>query len=111
MKPLIVIDTLTLVFSLLAAAASGLGTAIVAGMHNYKKEKQRIIEREQDHLKMEIKDLKIELYKVEKELTEWKDKYYKAIEELINLKSELENALNTLSHIEMHEDLDQEYLK
>jgi hypothetical protein len=60
---------------------------------------------------MEVKDLKIDLYKLEKELTEWKDKYYDAIQELITLKGELENALNMLNHIEMHEDMDSEYLK
>jgi hypothetical protein len=60
---------------------------------------------------MEVKDLKIDLYKLEKELTEWKDKYYDAVQELITLKGELENALNMLNHIEMHEDMDSEYLK
>jgi hypothetical protein len=60
---------------------------------------------------MEVKELKIELYKLEKELTEWKDKYYDAVQELITLKGELENALNMLNHIEMHEDMDSEYLK
>lgn len=105
------INYVTVVLSLLAAILSGMGTAIIAGLRDSKKEKIRREERDKDHLKMEVKDLKIELYKLEKELTEWKDKYYDAIQELIGLKAELENALSMLSHIERHQDLDSEYLK
>lgn len=105
------INYVTVVLSLLAAILSGMGTAIIAGLRDSKKEKIRREERDKDHLKLEVKDLKIELYKLEKELTEWKDKYYEAIKELIGLKAELENALTMVSHIEMHEDLDSEYLK
>jgi len=105
------ISYVTVVLSLLAAILSGMGTAIIASFRDSKKEKIRREERDKDHLKLEVKDLKIELYKLEKELTEWKDKYYEAIQELIALKAELENALTMLNHIEMHEDLDSEYLK
>jgi len=105
------INYVTVVLSLLAAILSGMGTAIIAGFRDNKKEKIRREEREKDHLKLEIKDLKIDLYKLEKELTEWKDKYYEAIQELIGLKAELENALTQLSHIEMHEDIDSEFYK
>lgn len=105
------INYVTVVLSLLAAILSGMGTAIIAGARDSKKEKVRREERDKDHLKLEVKDLKIELYKIEKELTEWKDKYYEAIQELIALKAELENALNMLSYIEIHEDIDSEYLK
>lgn len=105
------IDYITVVLTLLAAILSGFSTAIIAGFRDSKKEKRRQSERETDLLKMEVKDLKIDLYKLEKELTDWKDKYYDAIQELIGLKAELENALSALSHIELHEDLDSEYLK
>ena len=105
------INYVTVVLSLLAAILSGMGTAIIASLRDSKKEKIRREERDKDHLKLEVKDLKIELYKLEKELTDWKDKYYEAIQELIALKAELENALTMLNHIEMHEDLDSEYLK
>lgn len=105
------INYVTVVLSLLAAILSGMGTAIIANLRDSKKEKIRREERDKDHLKLEVKDLKIDLYKLEKELTEWKDKYYEAIQELIALKAELENALTMLNHIEMHEDLDSEYLK
>ena len=73
-----------------------------------KKEKNRREEKEKDQLRLDIKDLKIELYQLEKELTEWKDKYYKAIQDLIEMKSELDNVINQLNHLEYHEMLDTE---
>lgn len=96
------IDIFTLLLSLSAAILSGMGTAIIAGVKDSKKEKTRQQEREQDHLKMEIKDLKIQLYELEKQLTEWKDKYYNAIQQLIEVKSELEQTLIQLDHINIH---------
>lgn len=96
------IDLITAILSLLAAILGGMGTAVVSAIKENKKEKIRQREREQDHLKMEIKDLKISLYKLEKELTEWKDKYYKAIQELIEIKSELEQALIQIDHVNIH---------
>ena len=87
-----------------AALVSGMGTALVAGFRDNKKEKTRKFEREQDHLKLDLRDLKIELYKIEKELNEWKDKYYNAIQELIGVKSELEATLIELAHFDHHID-------
>jgi hypothetical protein len=102
------ISYLTIIISILAATLSGFGTAIVAGIRDAKKEKNRREEKEKDQLRLDIKDLKIELYQLEKELTEWKDKYYKAIQDLIEMKSELDNVINQLNHIEYHEMLDTE---
>jgi len=90
-----------IIIAIAAAILSGMGTAIIAGLRDNKKEKIRQREREQDHLKMDLKDLKIQLYKVERDLTEWKDKYYSAIQELISVKSELEETLIKLSLIDM----------
>lgn len=101
-------DYTSIILAISAAILSGMGTAIIAGLKENKREKTRRAEREQDHLKLEIKDLKIELYKLEKELTEWKDKYYSSIQELIQVKSELENALVQLNIIEFN-DLDSEF--
>jgi len=101
-------DYTSIVLAISAAILSGMGTAIVAGFRDNKREKIRQTEREQDHLKLELKDLKIELYKLEKELTEWKDKYYSSIQELIQVKSELENALVQLNIIEL-KDMDSEF--
>lgn len=90
--------------ALAASILSGLGTAIVAGINDNKKERNRQAEREQDHLKLELKDLKIQLYQLERDLTEWKDKYYEAITELIEVKAELEETLIKLTHAEINED-------
>lgn len=106
-------DYTAIVIALFAAILSGFSTAIIAAIRDNKKEKVRQQEREQDHLKLEIKDLKISLYKVERELTEWKDKYYQAIQELISVKSELEETLLKLSFIdkaiEEYHPVDREY--
>ena len=103
-------DYTTVILAISAAILSGVGTAIVAGIRDIAKEKNRRIERDQDHLKLDLKDLKIELYKIEKELTEWKDKYYNALQELIGIKAELEESLMQLAHYEHHTDeLDTEF--
>jgi len=52
---------------------------------------------------MELKDLEIKLYKLERDLIEWRDKYYQAVQELIEVKAELEDTLIKLSHINIHE--------
>ena len=105
------INYLSVLMAITAALVSGKGTALVAGFRDNKKEKRRQFERDQDHLKMDLKDLKIELYKIEKELNEWKDKYYSAIQELIGVKAELEDTLIKLTYIEHHidEELDREF--
>ncbi len=96
-------DYTSVILAISAAILSGMGTAIVSGIRENKKELNRKKEREQDLLKIEIKDLKISLYQLERDLTEWKDKYYNAIQDLIVVKSELENALVQLNLIELNE--------
>ena len=103
------LDMTAILIAIAAAVLSGMGTAIIAGLIENKKEKARQREREQDQLKIEIKDLKIELYQLEKELTEWKDKYYEALQELILIKSELENTLRNISEIEHINNFDTEF--
>jgi hypothetical protein len=102
------ISYITILISILAATLSGFGTAIVAGVRDAKKERNRREEKEKDQLRLDMKDLKIELYQLEKELTEWKDKYYKAIQDLIEMKSELDSVISQLNHLEYHEILDTE---
>jgi septal ring factor EnvC (AmiA/AmiB activator) len=103
-------ESSAIIIAICAAVLSGMGTAIVAGIRDAAKEKNRRIERDQDHLKLDLKDLKIELYKIEKELTEWKDKYYNALQELIGIKAELEESLIQLAHYEHHiDELDTEF--
>ena len=107
------LDYTAVVIAILAAILSGMGTAVIAGLRDNRKEKIRRAERDQDHLKLEFKDLKIELYKIERELTEWKDKYYNTIQELIGVKAELEETMIKLSYIDHHienlEALDREF--
>ena len=103
-------DYTTAIIAISAAILSGAATSFIAGIRDHIKEKNRRHEREQDHLKLDLKDLKIELYKIEKELTEWKDKYYNTIQELISVKAELEDALIRVSHAEHHlDELDTEF--
>jgi sulfite reductase alpha subunit-like flavoprotein len=90
-------DSTAIIFSISAAILSGMGTAIVSGIRENRREKTRQAEREHDHLKLELKDLKIQLYQVERDLTIWKDKYYNAIQELIGVKAELEDTLIKIS--------------
>jgi hypothetical protein len=97
------LDLTTIIIAISAAILSGMGTAIIAGVNESKKEKNRQAEREQDLLKIELKDLKIELYQLEKALTEWKDKYYTVLQDLIMVKSELENALRELTDLDLPE--------
>ena len=98
-------DSTAIIFSISAAILSGMGTAIVSGIRESRREKTRQAEREHDHLKLELKDLKIQLYQVERDLTIWKDKYYNAIQELIGVKAELEDTLIKISllNLEMKE--------
>jgi peptidoglycan hydrolase CwlO-like protein len=107
------LDYPAVVIAVFAAILSGMGTAVIAGLRDNRKEKIRRAERDQDHLKLEVKDLKIELYKIERELTEWKDKYYNTIQELIGVKAELEETMLKLSYIDHHienlEALDREF--
>ena len=98
------INYISVLIAISAALVSGMGTAIIASFRDSKKEQRRQIERDQDLLKMDLKDLKIELYKIEKELSDWKDKYYNAIQELIGIKAELEATMIELAHFEHHSD-------
>ena len=99
-------DNITVVLLTLSSAVlSGIGVTLITGYQESKKEKLRKQEREQDQLRLELKDLQFKLYKLERDLDTWKDKYYNAIQELIEVKSELEETLIKLSLIHIaHED-------
>ena len=97
------LDSNSVIIVIVASILSGMGTALVKEIKESKREKIRRAEREQDMLKMELKDLEIKLYKLEKDLTEWRDRYYEAVQELIEVKAELEDTLIKLNHIVMHE--------
>lgn len=85
--------------TLISAVLSGFGVSLLSYYQEQKRERVRKAEKEQDELKLELKDLQIQLYKLEKDLDEWKNKYYTTIQELISVKAELEETLVKLSLI------------
>jgi non-homologous end joining protein Ku len=91
-----------IIITLVASLVSGMGTGLIAGRRSKKAEKIRAEEKAKDELKIELKDLQIKLYKLERDLDEWKDKYFEALQELIQVKAELEHTLIALNHIEIH---------
>jgi len=97
------LDANSVIIVIVASILSGMGTALVGEIKESKREKIRRAEREQDMLKMELKDLEIKLYKLERDLIEWRDKYYAAVQELIEVKAELEDTLIKLNHIILHD--------
>lgn len=92
-----------ILITLLVSAFSGLIAAIISSRKNKKERQARESERTHDLLIIEIKDLQIKLYKLEKDLNEWKEKYFEALQELIQVKSELEGTMIKLTHIELHD--------
>ena len=102
------IDLTTVIISISAAILSGFGARLMSSFSEKKREEVRRQERYQDQLKLELKDLKIALYQLEKDLTDWKDKYYDAIQQLIEVKAELEETLVKLSIIHIEHEHDHE---
>jgi peptidoglycan hydrolase CwlO-like protein len=92
--------------TVLASMLSGLFASLISHKKNKKAEIARLEEKAQDNLKLELKDLQIKLYRLEKDLDEWKSKYYDALQELIQVKAELEDTLIRLTHAEIHIDLE-----
>jgi hypothetical protein len=91
-----------LLITLSAALCSGLIGVFFNYRQGKKKELIRLAEKKHDGLLIELKDLQIKLYKLEKDLDEWKQKYYDALQELIHVKSDLEESLLKLEHIGVH---------
>lgn len=98
-------STNSITLALAASVLSGFSTALFAAFRDRKREKIRVQEKAQDDLKLELKDLQIKLFKVERDLDEWKSKYYEALQELITVKSELEKTLINLQYIELQEEI------
>jgi peptidoglycan hydrolase CwlO-like protein len=95
-------ESYQILLTILVSILSGFGTALFNSLREKKKDHIRKQEKIQNDLKLELKDLEIKLYQLEKDLHEWKDKYYEAIQELIQVKAELEETLIKLSHIQIH---------
>ena len=95
-----------ILITLFAASISGLFTAYINSKRLKKEKIAQAADKAHDQLLLEIKDLQIKLYKLEKDLSEWKDKYFEAFQELIRVKAELEGTMLRLTHVEMHSDED-----
>jgi MFS superfamily sulfate permease-like transporter len=54
-------DYTSVILAISAAILSGVGTAIIAGIRDVAKERNRRAEREQDHLKIDLRDLNQQL--------------------------------------------------
>jgi hypothetical protein len=102
------LNTSQIIITILASVSSGLVGILFNYRQSKKKEAIRLAEKQHDGLLIELKDLQIKLYKLEKDLDEWKEKYYEALQELIHVKSDLEESLLKLGHIDIHLDLDSE---
>ena len=99
------VSTLQILITILVSILSGFGTALFNSLKEKKRETIRKQEKIQNDLKLELKDLEIKLYQLEKDLDEWKDKYYTAIQELVSVRAELEETMVRLSLIHIsHED-------
>lgn len=96
-------DLNTILIAITVSVVSGIGTSFISSIKESQRETVRKREREQDHLKLELKDLQIQLYRVEKDLDEWKNKYYDTVQDLISVRAELENTVVQLNHLELHE--------
>jgi uncharacterized protein YpmB len=60
--------TTQIIITLLAASISGLFTAVISSFKNKKERAVQAADRAHDQLLLEIKDLQIKLYKLEKDL-------------------------------------------
>jgi peptidoglycan hydrolase CwlO-like protein len=98
-----------IIITIVASVSSGL----IGVLFNYRKEKKkeqiRQAEKMHDGLLLELKDLQIKLYKLEKDLDEWKQKYYEALQELISVKANLDRSLSMIDHMDMHITMDIEH--
>jgi len=95
-----------ILITLFAASISGLFTAYINSKRLKKEKIAQAADKAHDQLLIEIKDLQIKLYKLEKDLSEWKDKYFEALQELIKVKAELEGTMLKLTHVELHSNED-----
>ena len=109
-----------ILLTIIASFSSGLIGVFINYKRDKKKERVRIQEKEHDSMLLEIKDLQITLYKLEKDIDIWKEKYYHALEDLIKVKTELESVLFKLEGIaganhaeimQVVDQLDKEFLK
>lgn len=94
------LDVSALIIAISSSLLSGLGTAILVTWNDKKKELIRSQEKARDNLLLELKDLEIKFYQVQRDLDEWKVKYFNTLQELIEVKAELERTITKLTQIQ-----------
>jgi len=104
-------DIQTVIIAISAATLSGVVATIIRASFDQKtaKRKEEIHSRERryDQLQLELRDLKLQLYALEKDLDECKDKYYETLSQSVEIKAALEHALNALSMTEFKAECDE----
>lgn len=93
-----ILDYIQPIIGLLGSLLSGLAVHLISN----KKHKKIIYlaneQKNKDKAEIELKDLQIKFYKLEKDLVEWRDKYYATIQDLILVKAQLEKAILQLEY-------------
>jgi hypothetical protein len=94
------LESTALIIAISSSLLSGLLTGLVATWIEHKKEVNRRAEREKDQLLLQLKDLQINAYQLQKDLDDWRLKYYNTLQELVEVKAELERTITKLVQID-----------
>jgi hypothetical protein len=94
------LESTALIIAISSSLLSGLATGLVATWIEHRKELNRRAERDKDQLLLQLKDLQINAYQLQKDLDEWRLKYYNTLQELVEVKAELERTITKLIQID-----------
>ena len=94
------LESTALIIAISSSLLSGLITGLVATWIEHKKEANRQAEKNKDQLLLQIKDLQIVGYQLQKDLDDWRLKYYNTLQELVEVKAELERTITKLVQID-----------
>jgi hypothetical protein len=94
------VESTALIIAISSSLLSGLVTGLVATWIEHKKEVNRRAERDKDQLLLQLKDLQINAYQLQKDLDDWRLKYYNTLQELVEVKAELERTITKLVQID-----------
>jgi hypothetical protein len=94
------LESTALIIAISSSLLSGLATGLVATWIEHRKELNRRAERDKDQLLLQLKDLQINAYQLQKDLDDWRLKYYNTLQELVEVKAELERTITKLIQID-----------
>jgi hypothetical protein len=94
------LESTALIIAISSSLLSGLATGLVATWIEHRKELNRRAERDKDQLLLQLKDLQINAYQLQKDLDDWRLKYYNTLQELVEVKAELERTITKLVQID-----------